>query len=94
MSRAVHRVLDAVVVVVVVALAAQPWANVEGTTRLTMVAIAAIVGFIAWQTNYAEKVSAPRSPITAADGRGAEIGRMAGRLVGDGVNVAKRLRKK
>jgi hypothetical protein len=92
-SRSLHRVLDVVVVVAVVALGAQPWASVEATTRLTMIVIAGIMGFIAWQTNYAEKVKT-RAPISAADGRGAEIGRLAGRLVGDGVNAAKRLRKK
>jgi O-antigen ligase len=93
-SRPVHRVLDGVVVLAVIALAVQPWVSVEATTRLTMAVIAGIMGFIAWQTNYTEKVRSARSPITPADGRGAEIGRMAGRFVGDGVNVAKRLRKK
>jgi hypothetical protein len=92
-SRSLHRVLDVVVVLTVVAFGAQPWVSVEGTTRLTMIVIAGIMGFIAWQTNYAEKVKT-RPAISAADGRGVEIGRLAGRLVGDGVNAAKRLRKK
>ena len=59
-----------------------------------MIVIAGVMGFIGWQTNYAEQVRARRAPITAADGRGAEIGRLAGRLVGDGVNAAKRFRKR
>ena len=93
-SRSVHRVLDVVVVLAVVALAVQPWVSVEGTTRLIMVVMAGLMGFIGWQTNYAEKVKTPRGPVTAADGRGAEIGRMAGRLLGDGVNAARRLKKR
>ena len=93
-SRAVHRVLDVVVVLAVVALAVQPWVSIEGTTRLMMVVMAGMMGFIGWQTNYAEKVKTRRGAITAADGRGREIGRVAGRLVGDGVNAARRLKKR
>lgn len=93
-SRSLHRVLDVVVIAAVVALAAQPWVSVEGSTRVIMVAIAAVMGFLAWQTNYKEKVKVPRAPVTAADGRGAEVGRLAGRFVGDGVNAARRLKKR
>jgi hypothetical protein len=89
----VHRVLDVVVVATVVALAVQPWVSVEGSTRVIMAVLAGVMGFIGWQTNYAEKVKT-RSTITAADGRSTEIGRMAGRLVGDGVNAARRLKRK
>ena len=41
---------------------------------------------------FAEKKRSDRAPISAADGRGNEIGRLAGRAVGDGINAAKRLR--
>ncbi len=92
-SRRLHRILDVVVVVAIGAMAAQPWISIEGSTRLIMAAIAGVFGFLAWQTNYTEKIRT-RAPISAADGRSAEIGRLAGRLVGDGVNAAKRFRKK
>jgi hypothetical protein len=89
-----HRVLDVVVVAVVVAMAAQPWISIEGTTRVVMAVVAGVMGFIGLQTNYAERVRKPRSEITAEGGRSVEIGRLAGRLVGDGVNAAKRLKKR
>ena len=91
--RSLHRVLDIVVIAVTVGLAAQPWVSIEGSTRMIMVAIAAVMGFLSWQTSYAEKVRS-RAAITAADGRGVEVGRLAGRLLGDGVNAARRLKKR
>jgi uncharacterized membrane protein YhaH (DUF805 family) len=93
-SRSLHRVFDVVVIVAVIGLAAQPWASIEGSTRVIMVAIAAVMGFLSWQTNYVERVKSPRPRITAADGRGAEVGRLAGRMLGDGVNAARRLKKR
>jgi hypothetical protein len=93
-GRGLHRVLDAVVVLLVIALGVQPFVSVEGTTRVIMVVIAGVMAFIAWQTNYVERTRTPRAAITAEGGRGVEIGRMAGRLVGDGVNAARRLKKR
>jgi len=93
-SRSVHRVLDVVVMAVIVLLGVQPWVSVEGSTRMIMVAIAGVMAFIWWQSSFAEKtVRYPgRAKITAEGGRGVEVGRMAGRAMGDGINAAKRLR--
>ena len=93
-GRSLHRMLDLVVVLAVIALAVQPWLSIEATTRVVMGVIAGVMGFIGWQTNYAERVRKPRAEITAEGGRGVEIGRLAGRLVGDGVNAARRLKKR
>lgn len=92
-GRGLHRVLDVVVVLVVVAMGVQPFVSVEGSTRVTMVVIAGIMGFVAWQTNYTEKVRV-RADVGVDGGRGVEIGRIAGRFVGDGVNAARRLKKR
>jgi hypothetical protein len=93
-GRGLHRVLDIVVVAVVVVMAVQPWVSIESTTRVVMAVVAGVMAFIGLQTNYAEKVRKPRAEITAEGGRSVEIGRMAGRLVGDGVNAARRLKKR
>ena len=77
----------------VVVAGVQPWVSVEGSTRFTMLALVFVLGFVWMQTSFAEKARR-RDTITADGGRGAEIGRMAGRLAGDGVNLAKRLKKR
>lgn len=92
-SRAVHRTADLVVIAAVVALGVQPWISVEPGARIVMVGIAAAMAFVWWQTSFAEK-HPRRSPISADGGRSTEVGRLAGRAVGDGINAAKRLRKR
>lgn len=91
-GRATHRVLDLVVIGVVVLLAVQPLVDVEASARVVMAAIAAVIGFVWRQTSFAEKVKR-RSGIGAEGGRSTEIGRLAGRAVGDTINTAKRLKK-
>ena len=92
--RRVHRILDVLVIAAVVVLAVQPWFEVDASNRVVMAVIAGVMAFVWWQSSFAER--APRHPgrtkITAAGGRGVEVGRLAGRAVGDGINAAKRLR--
>jgi len=93
--RSLHRVLDVVVIAAVVIAAVQPWVEVEASARATMVGVALVHGFVWAQSSFAEKQPrAGRAPIGVEDGRGAEVGRLAGRIVGDGVNLARRLRKR
>jgi hypothetical protein len=92
-GRATHRVLDVVVIAVVLVAAVQPVIDVESTARVVMAAIAGLMAFIWWQTSFAEKVRR-RPPISANDGRSTEVGRLAGRAVGDGVNMVRRMRKR
>ena len=73
--------------------AVQPVIDVESTARVVMAAIAGLMAFIWWQTSFAEKVRR-RSTISANDGRSTEVGRLAGRAVGDGVNLVRRMRKR
>lgn len=92
-SRSFHRMLDLVVITFVLVAGLQPVIHVEAGARLVLVAIAVVMAFIWWQTNFAEKVRR-RDPISAADGRSNEVGRLAGRAIGDGVNVVRRMRKR
>jgi hypothetical protein len=108
-SRSMHRLLDLVVIAVVVALAVQPRLRPDAGARMIMIAIAAVLGFVWWQSSFAERPrrarggaaaaaaggsgSGGQSPSGSSNERSTEIGRMAGRLVGDGINAAKRRKK-
>ena len=92
-SRPTHRVLDVMVVVAVVVLAVQPVVDVESGARLVMVAIAGVMGFIWWQSSFEEK-QRTRGPVDASGGVSSEVGRLAGRAVGDGIAAAKRLKRR
>ena len=91
-SRSMHRSLDVVVIAAVVVMAVQPVVAVDATGRIVMAGIAFVHAFVWRQSSFTEKIRS-RAPISAADGRGLEIGRLAGRAVGDGINAAKRFKK-
>ena len=104
-GRRLHRVIDVGVIAFEVVAAVQPMFSIEGTTRLIMLMIAGVHAFIWWQTSFAVRVKqpkvAPQTPTTTtpssvepATGRGADIGRQAGRIVGSGVNVVKQMQAK
>jgi hypothetical protein len=92
-GRSTHRALDLVVIAVLVIAAVQPAVEVESSARAVMVVVSGLLAFIWWQTSFAEKVRR-RAPISADDGRSTEVGRLAGRALGDGVNLVRRLRKR
>lgn len=94
MSRSVHRITDLVVFGAIVLASVQPWIAVDAGARLVMLGVTAALAFVWWQTNFAEKAPRGREAIGAEGGRSTEIGRLAGRAVGDGVNLAKRFRKR
>ena len=90
-GRRTHRGLDVGVIAFEVLAAIQPFVSVESATRGIMVAIAAVHLFVWWQTSWREKVRTPRvrQPIDTT-GRSADLGRTAGRIVGNGVNIARK----
>ncbi|MCX6519465.1 MAG: hypothetical protein NTZ21_02225 [Actinobacteria bacterium] len=96
LSRATHRVLDVVVIAAVLVLAVQPWLAVDSGARIVMVGIAAVMAFVWWQSSFAEKAKreATRAAMAAEGGRSTDIGRRAGRLVGDGINAARRFERR
>ena len=91
LDRRVHRVIDVLVIAVEMLAAVQPWIELDPGTRGIVLIIAVVHLFVWWNTNYAMRPK--RDPVSAQGGRSAEIGRIAGRLVGNGVNAAKVVRR-
>jgi hypothetical protein len=79
-GRGLHRRLDLVVIGVLVVGAALPFLSIDTASRLTMLLIAAVLGFVWWGTNFA--VAAERRRATTPSGRVdvESLGRSAGRL--------------
>jgi len=97
-SRSVHRVLDLVVVGVVLAMAALPFLDIDSTSRLTMVVIAAVMGFLWLSTNFDTRAETRARPgVTRSVGvarlDSERIGRTAGRLVGKAGAYARKRRE-
>jgi hypothetical protein len=89
-GRRTHRFVDVIVLAGEIIAGVQPWIDLESSTRVTILAIAAVHTFVWLQTNFAMRV---KSPGLGADAdRSTEIGRIAGRLVGNGVNAVRRQR--
>jgi hypothetical protein len=100
-GRKLHRVVDLGVIALEVVAAIQPMVKVESATRGIMIAIAFVHLFVWWQTSFKEKVKIPKAERLAAraaagdaSGRSGDIGRTAGRLVGGGVNMARKAKAK
>ena len=96
-GRRLHRTLDLVVIGVLVFMAVQPWLFVDATGRLLIAAIAFILSFVWFYTDYAEHRTraerrAERQAERAARGPrdSTEIGRRAGRAVGGTAKLVKR----
>ena len=97
-SRTQHRWLDVAVMLSLVGAAFQPVFDVDSTGRLLLGAIAFVMFFIWLNSDFSEKPV--RRKNKARQGRrnarpaSEEIGKKAGRAVGQGVNAAKRYGKK
>jgi len=92
-GRRLHRTLDLVVIGILAFFAFQPWWSIDITSRLLIGAIAFILCFVWFYTDFAEqRTRAERAAEKTARGPtdSTEIGRRAGRLVGGTVNSAKR----
>ena len=90
LHRRVHQVIDVLVIATEVVAAVQPWIDIASPTRLIIVGIAVVHLFVWWQTNFAERVKT--LVVSTEGGRSTEVGRIAGRLVGNGVNAVRRQR--
>ena len=96
-GRRLHRTLDLVVIGILAFVVFQPWLSIDITSRMLIGAIAFILCFVWFYTDFAEQRTraerkAQRSAEKAARGPtdSTEIGRRAGRLVGGTVNSARR----
>ncbi len=101
-GRTLHRWLDVVVMALLVIAAFQPFFVVDSTGRLMLCGIAFVMFFIWLNSDFTEKVDRKKSKQKQkavrrerlARPESEEIGKKAGRAVGDGVNAAKRFGKK
>jgi hypothetical protein len=89
-GRGLHRRLDLVVIGVLVVLAALPFLSIDTASRLTMLLVAAVLGFVWWGTNFS--AAAERRRPTTPSGRVDvdSIGRSAGRLFAKASDAIKR----
>ena len=81
-SRAQHRHLDLVVIAVLLVVAVLPFLNIDSASRFTMVAVALVLGFVWWGTNFASAAERRRRTTASTIGRvdAESVGRTAGRL--------------
>ena len=97
LGRKSHRAVDVAIIGFEVLAAVQPVFSVEASTRFIMGLIALVHAFIWWQTKYAERPKRVPRPVTNNElvgDRSNQIGRTAGRVVGTGVNMAKRAKSR
>ena len=87
-GRRLHRVIDVGIISIAFLAAVQPWIELDSGTAIVMIGIALVYLFVWWQTNYARRVKSP----PGEGGRSGDVGRFAGRLVGNGVNAVRRPR--
>ena len=90
-GRRPHRLVDVVLTVTVAAAAFLPGSLMSSSTRALVVGTAAVMAFMTWRSDYREREQ--RAPVSAAGGRAEEVGRLAGRAVGQGVNAWRQSRK-
>jgi hypothetical protein len=89
-SKSVHRRLDVAVMALLVAAAVQPWIHLDMTSRLLLGAIAFVLFFVWFHTDFADRLTRAERRDSSARPASEDVGRQAGRLVGDTVNSLKR----
>lgn len=97
LHRAVHRVIDPIIIAVEFAAAFQPWFEVDSGTGAILIAIAVVHLVVYLGSSFEQRVKAPKERSTAAaPGRtgdtSTDIGRSAGRLAAAGVKAFRRMR--
>ena len=89
-SRRVHRVLDILVMVVLAASTLQPWVEEDSTGRLLVGAITFVYFMVWFHTDFEERSDRKARRAARARPESEELGKQAGRMVGDTVNSLKR----
>jgi len=91
-GRKLHRTLDVVVISLLAVTAVQPWIGVDATGRLLVGGIALVLFVVWFHTDFADRAERKARRAQRARPQSADIGRQAGRVVGDTVNSVKRIR--
>jgi hypothetical protein len=89
-SRWFHRGVDAALVAAMV-VAALLVDSLTSSVRFMIGGCAAVMAFLIWRSDYREPVK--RAPVASGAGRSEEVGRLAGRAVGQGVQAWRRNRR-
>ena len=90
--RRIHRWCDVVLMGIVAAIAVQPWVESDGTSRLMIGAIAFVLFFVWFHTDFDVREDRKARRAARAKPSNEQRGRQAGRVVGDSVNAVKRWR--
>jgi hypothetical protein len=93
LPRRVHRGIDVVLIVLLAALAVQPWIDLDLSSRAVVAAVALVLFFVWFHTDFSRRPTrAERRAARAADRPvdSTERGRRAGRFVGETVNAIRR----
>jgi O-antigen/teichoic acid export membrane protein len=89
-SRRFHRGVDVVLVVAMV-VAVLLVDSLTSSVQFMIVGSAAVMAVLIWRSDYRERVK--RTPLSSGAGRSEEVGRLAGRAVGQGVQAWRRTRR-
>lgn len=93
-GRRVHRVIDLVVMVVLVALAIQPWTDVSALGRVVLLAITVPMGFMWWYTDWEEREGRKQRRAATGSESSGDLGKSAGRAAASAYLAGKRAIKK
>jgi hypothetical protein len=90
MSRRVHRVLDLLMIAILAASTLQTWVDEDTTGRLVVGAITFVLFIVWFHTDFDDRSERKARRAARAKPQSEELGRQAGRVVGDTVNSLKR----
>ena len=90
--RRLHRWFDVVLMALLVGVAIQPWLEIDSTSRLMIGAIAFVLFFVWFHTDFEDRSGRKARRAAQAKPSSEQRGRDAGRMIGDSVNAVKRWR--
>lgn len=89
-GRRVHRWLDLVVMIGILAAALQPWFTVPAGGRLIMLVMLVPLGFLWFYTDWAERRGRKERRVEQASVKSEDVGRSAGRMAANAFNAVKK----
>lgn len=86
-GRRAHQVADIVLIVAMLLSAAMPFLDIDAGTRLVIAGVGVVLAFVWWYSSYESRPVGGRVASSGEVGERRDVGRMAGRLAGRGVNA-------
>ncbi len=93
-DRKVHKWIDVAIMVLLVVAAIQRWVDVDSTGRLVLPVMAFVLFFVWFHTDFEDREGRKARRAARARQSSEELGKRAGRMVGDGVNQVRRWQKR